>query len=138
MEPKLFVATKAFINYQGKILILRESNKYEDGTQAEKYDVPGGRLTPGEKFDDALKREILEETGLDVDIGKPFFVSEWRPNVRGEQWQIIGICFECFAKSDTVTLGNDHDAFEWIDPRHYDQYPIIGNFTAAFDAYINA
>lgn len=137
MEPKLFVATKAFINYRGKILILRESNTYQDGTQTAKYDVAGGRLTPGEKFDEALKREILEETGLDVEIGKPFYVGEWRPVVRDEQWQIIGICFECFAKSEEVVLSGDHDAFEWIDPRHYEQYPIIGNFTPAFEAYIN-
>lgn len=137
MEPKLFIATKAFINYRGKILILRESKKYQDGTHAEKYDVAGGRLTPGEQFEEALKREIKEETGIEVDVGKPFFVSEWRPVVRGEQWQVIGICFECFAKSDEVVLSDDHDAFEWIDPRHYDQYPIIETFTAAFDAYIN-
>lgn len=137
MEPKLFVATKAFINYQGKILVLRESNKYQDGTNAEKYDVAGGRLTPGEEFSEALKREIKEETGLDVEIGKPFHVGEWRPVVRGEQWQVVGIFFECFAKSDNVQLGTDHDGHEWIDPKHYDQYAIIENLAAAFDAYIN-
>src|SRR3989338_5321969 len=119
MEPKLFVATKAFINFRGKILILRESNTYTDGTNAEKYDVAGGRLTPGEKFNDALQREIKEETGLDVDIGKPFHIGEWRPVVRGEQWQVVGIFFECFAKSEEVILSEDHDGYEWIDPKHY-------------------
>lgn len=137
MEPKLFVATKAFINYRGKILILRESNTYADGTNAQKYDVAGGRLTPGEKFDDALKREIQEETGLEVEIGKPFYVGEWRPVVRGEHWQVIGICFECFAKTEEVTLSKDHDAFEWIDPKHYTQHAIIENFLPAFEAYIS-
>ncbi|MBS3081527.1 hypothetical protein J4416_01135 [Candidatus Pacearchaeota archaeon] len=29
MEPKLFVATKAFIKYDEKILILKESSKYQ-------------------------------------------------------------------------------------------------------------
>ena len=34
-----FVATKAFINFKGKILVLRESTKYSDGTNSGKYDV---------------------------------------------------------------------------------------------------
>lgn len=137
MEPKLFVATKAFINHRGKILILRESNTYTDGTNTEKYDVAGGRLTPGEKFNDALQREIKEETGLDVDIGKPFHAGEWRPVVRGEQWQVVGIFFECFAKSDEVILSEDHNGYEWIDPKHYAEFNIIDNLATAFEAYSN-
>jgi len=84
MEPKIFVATKAFIVFNGKVLILRESTKYEDGANAARFDVPGGRLQPGQRFDESLLREIQEETGLAVKIGKPFFVNEWRPVVRGE------------------------------------------------------
>ncbi len=78
MEPKFFIATKAFIVRDRKVLIVRESSKYQDGTNAAKYDVVGGRLTPGERFDESLRREVKEETGLEVKIGKPFFVNEWR------------------------------------------------------------
>ncbi|MES2122859.1 MAG: NUDIX domain-containing protein, partial [Chlamydiota bacterium] len=69
--PKLFVATKAFIHFQGKILLLRESNRYEEGSNTGYFDVVGGRMTPGESFDECLMREVKEETGLDVKIGKP-------------------------------------------------------------------
>lgn len=86
---KLFVATKAFILYDGKVLLLKESSKYQDGTNAERFDIVGGRVEPGQRFDESLLREIKEETGLDVEIGRPFFVNEWRPIVRGEQWQIV-------------------------------------------------
>ncbi len=82
---KIFAACKAFVNYNGKILILRESGKYEDGTNVGRYDIPGGRVQPGESFDQGLIREIKEETGLDVEIGRPFAVVEWRPVVRDEQ-----------------------------------------------------
>ena len=71
MPPKLFLATKAFIIYEGKVLILRESGSYQDGTNAGRYDLPGGRLNPGEKYDEALAREVLEETGLTIKIKKP-------------------------------------------------------------------
>jgi hypothetical protein len=42
MEPKLFVATKAFIIRDGKVLIVRESLRYDEGANADKFDVPGG------------------------------------------------------------------------------------------------
>ena len=135
MDIKLFVATKAFINYKGKILILRESSKYEDGSNAAKFDVVGGRMQPGQRFDESLLREIKEETGLAVKIGKPFFVNEWRPVVHGEQWQIVGIFFECTAKSDKVILSKDHDVFEWIDPKTYKNYALIENLLPAFKTY---
>ncbi|MFA5010081.1 MAG: NUDIX domain-containing protein [Patescibacteria group bacterium] len=136
MEPKIFVATKAFIVFNGKVLILRESTKYEDGSNVARFDVPGGRLKPGQRFDESLLREIMEETGLTVKIGKPFFVNEWRPVVRGEQWQIVGTFFECETNSDRVVLSEDHDAFEWIDPKEFQNYNLIPNLLPAFEAFL--
>jgi 8-oxo-dGTP diphosphatase len=136
MKPRLFVAAKAFITHRGKVLVVRESSKYDDAANVAKYDVPGGRIEPGQRFDESLLREIKEETGLDVRIGKPFFVNEWRPVVRGEQWQIVGTFFECEASSDNVVLGTDHDDFKWIDPSEYKQYNLIENLYPAFEAYL--
>ncbi|MBI3290759.1 NUDIX domain-containing protein [Candidatus Falkowbacteria bacterium] len=137
MEIKVFTATKAFVSYQNKILILRESNKYQDGTNAGKYDVPGGRIKPGQRFDESLLREIKEETGLEVKIGKPFFVNEWRPEKNGELWQIVGVFFECVAESDRISLSEDHDDFKWIEPRGHKNYNLIENLHPAFVAYLN-
>lgn len=82
-DVKLFVAAKALISCKGRILLLQESSEYNDGTRAGEFDVVGGRVTPGERLEDGLKREILEETGMTVRIGKPFFVNESWPVVRG-------------------------------------------------------
>jgi 8-oxo-dGTP diphosphatase len=136
MGIKLFTAVKAFIVYNNKILILKESLKYQDGSNIGKYDVVGGRVKPGQRFDESLLREIKEETGLDVSIGKPFFVNEWRPVVKEEQWQIIGTFFECLTDSDQVILSEDHDDFQWIDPSEYKQYNLIENLIPAFESYL--
>jgi 8-oxo-dGTP diphosphatase len=136
MEIKLFTAVKAFIVYNNKILILKESLKYQDGSNIGKYDVVGGRVKPGQRFDESLLREIKEETGLDVKIGKPFFVNEWRPVIKGDQWQIIGTFFECSTDSDQVILSEDHDDFQWIDPSKYKQYNLIDNLIPAFESYL--
>ena len=133
---KLFVAAKAFVIHNNKVLILRESNKYSDGTQFGKYGEVGGRIAPGEYFNESLIREIKEETGLNVGIGKPFYVGEWRRNVRGENWQIIGIFLECFSDSSDVKLSEDHDHYLWIDPKEYKNYSIMEATITAFEEYI--
>lgn len=136
MEPKLFIATKAVVIHDGKVLILRESGSYSEGTNTGLYDLPGGRLKPGERFDDALKREIMEETGLDVKIGGPIIVNEWRPVVRGEQWQIVGTFFECEAPTSEVVMSVDHDGYKWIDPEKYHKYSIIDNLKIVFEEFL--
>jgi len=135
-DIRQFIATKAFILRDGKVLIIRESPKYSDGSNASRYDFPGGRLTPGEHFIDALKREVKEETGLTIQIKRPISVDEWRPVVRGEQWQIVVTFFECATEDSVVTLSNDHDHFEWINPREYENYPIIDNLKKVFRDYL--
>ena len=133
---KMFVATKAFIVKDGKVLMVREAAAYDVGTNAGRYDVVGGRIEPGEHYEDALHREVKEEVGLEVDIIGPFAVSEWFPNVKGEQWHIVAIFFECKPKTDTVTLGTDHDDYKWIDPAAIDKEPIMDNLRPVFFKYL--
>ena len=135
-DVKLFVATKAFISYKGKVLVIRESSQYKDGSKKGGYDLPGGRMRPGEAFDKSLLREVEEETGLTIKIGQPFFVNESWPVVRGEQWQIVRIFFRCIASSSKVVLSEDHDDFQWIDPLKYKESHIIENLFPAFEAYL--
>ncbi|MCX6785665.1 MAG: NUDIX domain-containing protein [Candidatus Komeilibacteria bacterium] len=136
MNIKLFLATKAFIKHRGKILIIKESSNYQEGTNAGKFDVPGGRIKPGQNFAESLLREIKEETGLEVKIGQPFFVNEWRPIVKDEPWQVIGIFFKCTTETDKVILSQDHDEYLWIDPADFKKYNLIENLTPAFEAYL--
>lgn len=128
---------KAFIVHDGKVLLLRESDSYEEGTATSHYVVPGGRVQPGEKFDEALLREVYEETGLRVKIKRPIAVSEWRPEVKGEKWQIIGVFFECSSDSDKVSLDKDHSSHLWINPKEYASYPIVDSLTPVFLEYLN-
>jgi 8-oxo-dGTP diphosphatase len=137
METKTFTATKAFIDYQGKILILREAKTYKDGSNIGKYHIPGGRVKPGQNWKESLLREIKEESGLDIKIGKPFFVSEWRPVVKNEEWQIIGIFFKCYTDSDKVKLSEEHDDFLWINPKNYKEYDLVEDLIPVFVAYLN-
>lgn len=53
-------------NENGEILLLKRHPQSHYG--ANKWELPGGKVDKGEFFDEALVREIKEETGLD---GKP-------------------------------------------------------------------
>lgn len=137
MDYRLFVASKSFIrNTKGEILILKESSSYEDGTNFAKYDVPGGRIKPGEKLEESLKREVYEETGLEVQVLQSFFVGEWRPKVKDENWQVIGIYFVCESFNENIVLSKDHDDYVWIRPEDYKNHNIIDNLANAFEEYL--
>jgi len=80
--------------------------------------------------------KLLRRRGLSIRIGNPVAVNEWRPVVRGEQWQIVGIFFECYSLSLKVIVSSDHDVYEWIDPREYKKYNIIENLKPVFEEYL--
>ena len=71
-------ARKAFVVYNDRILLLRESSMYNSPNQG-KWDVPGVRLEHGEDPLEALKREVNEEAGISAVFGddatKPLWVA---------------------------------------------------------------
>lgn len=134
----LRVAAKAIIvNDEGQVLILREASTYKDGTNVGKYHVPGGRIETGERFMDALHREVQEETGLSVEPLYPVHVDEWHPIIRGEQQQIIGVFLLCKAKAGEVRVSDEHDEFVWVDPKEaIDEYELLPAERNAIDNYL--
>lgn len=125
-ELVLRVAAKGVIvNDEGQILILREAKTYADGTNTGRYHFPGGRLEPGESYRDGLTREIMEETGLAVEISQPLYVGEWRPVIRGVPHQIIAIFSVCKLVGGEVRLSEEHDHYTWIDPKAHAHYDLM-------------
>ena len=50
---------------EGRLLVVRRRNEPGAG----RWSVPGGRVEPGESDLTAVRREVLEETGLHVTVG---------------------------------------------------------------------
>ena len=48
----------------GKLLVINKNG----GPYINRFDLPGGSLEEGETLSEAMKREFLEETGLEIEI----------------------------------------------------------------------
>ncbi|MBI2545644.1 NUDIX domain-containing protein [Candidatus Woesearchaeota archaeon] len=102
------IAVKAFIVHDGKLLILKRRSK--DTHKPNEWDIPGGRLEPGENPFSGLQREAKEETNLDIEIIAPLGVQHF---VRDDKQQITMIIFLCKSFNDSVQLSDEHTGFAW-------------------------
>jgi len=66
------IRTRTIVLYQGCILLHPPQN---DGESA--WRLPGGGLEANESLAECAQREVLEETGIAVRIGKIAFLREW-------------------------------------------------------------
>ena len=71
---KLRVRVCGILLEDGKILLVKHKSIGKDGTL---WAPPGGGLHFGERAEDCLQREIEEETGLKVKVGKFLFTHEF-------------------------------------------------------------
>jgi len=103
------VGTSAFIYKSGKVLLLRRSAK--ENPFPSYYELPGGKVEYGEKPEDGLLREILEETGLKVRVGLPYgtFSYFW-----GEI-HFIDVQYYCYASDDKVIISPEHEEYLWAN-----------------------
>ncbi len=119
MEKK-FVAMKAFlVNPQGKILLLRHATAPHRQNSEGKWDLPGGRMDHGEHPLDCLRREVKEETGLEINTtaARIFHVDLWAVANDFEDNPIVGSFFSVLVGDVSITLSNEHNELCWYDPR---------------------
>lgn len=70
MRERRLVIASVVLEKDGKYLLVQEKKAQAYG----KWNLPGGRLDPGETLEQAAIREAKEETGLEVKIKNPVFV----------------------------------------------------------------
>ena len=100
------------VNQQGKILLAR-SHKWFD-----KYTLPGGHIEVGESMADAVRREVKEEVGLDVEVVEMLLAQEaiFAPEFYKKK-HFIFIDFYCKSKDQQVKLDqNEIQDYIWVYP----------------------
>lgn len=123
---ELQVGVKAFIkNDANQYLILRRQYPYQ-GEDFLRWDIPGGRINPGEPILKALAREITEETGLTL-LGDPRILHA-QDILRLNDIHVVRLTFECQAttgeiKLDTHDQDSGHDKYQWATLSEIKQLP---------------
>lgn len=109
MEKTFGVATKGIVYKDNKFLILLKSDSEDINPNT--FEFPGGRLAFGEMLDEALKREIKEETGLEVEIEQ--VLNAWTFTKEEKGFQLVGVDYLCKYTGGTETLSEEHSSIEW-------------------------
>lgn len=130
MEKPLGVAGKALIRKEGRILILERAPEslFDPGC----WELPGGKIDYGEKLVEALRREVKEETGLVIKIGRPF--KTW--HFYKKPFWVTGITLLCDYQNGNVCLSPEHSNHAWIMPEDFLLYPVGTAVEEQIKAYL--
>lgn len=113
-DPDYRPVTAAVIKKDGKILIARRKHAF----MGYHWEFPGGKLEDNETLEECLKREIMEELGIDIAVGA--LVSS-RKHVINCQVAIILYAYHAEHISGDIVL-TDHDEIAWVAPEDLSQY----------------
>ncbi|MBP6820267.1 MAG: NUDIX domain-containing protein [Acidobacteria bacterium] len=109
-ESRFTVTAGAVVTDEtGQVLLLQ--HRYRPGfQQGGGWGIPGGFIKPGEQPEAALRRELREEIGLEIETLGVAFVRAL------ERYQQIEIIFRCRPQSDFQPQSREISRAEWFKP----------------------
>ena len=122
------VGVGAVIVDEGRVVLIKR--KYEP--LKGHWSLPGGMVEIGETLESALSREMLEETGLRVDVGPVIEVFDriMHDEQKRVRYHFVLIDYLCWPAGGTLTPGSDVDAAIWVDPAALAQYDLTEKATS--------
>jgi mutator protein MutT len=107
------VGVGAVVLDAGRVLLVRRAQEPLKG----EWSLPGGAVEVGEALENAVVRELREETGLDVEVGAVVEVLDRirrDPDGRVEYHYVI-IDYACTVRRGRLAAGSDAAAAHWAD-----------------------
>ena len=114
------LSVRGICTFNEKILLLKISSN--SGHDAGLWEIPGGKVKKDEFFDEALKREYLEETGLEINIESLYNVVENRYIACKSSQKInsIQLIMSVTVSSNDVKISSEHSDYGWFSKKEID------------------
>lgn len=121
-SPKIHnfrTVVKALITNRGEILIGKKEEREGHPISGE-WHILGGHLEHGEQVEEVIKREVEEETGLEVDVHQAVDVMtfSWGDGDKDS----LQIVFHCVAKNRGEEALDDLEEVKWVSPDEITEY----------------
>ncbi|OIO25470.1 ADP-ribose pyrophosphatase [Candidatus Micrarchaeota archaeon CG10_big_fil_rev_8_21_14_0_10_54_18] len=106
------VTGAVIINPENKVLLVKSHKWHEN------YSVPGGHVELGETLENSVKREVKEETGLEIHdlefLGVQEFIFD---KIFWKKKHFLFFDYMCKTDCKEVTLNSEASRFIWISPK---------------------
>ncbi len=122
------VGVGAVVVRDGRALIIRRGHEPRKG----EWSLPGGAVELGERLTDAVRRELREETGLDVEVG-PIVETFDRVHHDADgrvRYHFVIVDYLCRAPAGEARAGDDADEVRWIEEGEIAAYGINAHAAA--------
>lgn len=107
----MHTSVRGIVNYNDKIVLIHRIKTKDDGTVRDYYVTPGGKIEENESHEEALRREIKEELGIEIEIKDLFLELDDRDY--NDSFQYF---YNCNYKAGELGTG---DGPEFTDKENY-------------------
>ena len=116
------VGVGAVVIEDGRVLLVRRGRQPGRGMWA----IPGGLVELGETLQEAAEREILEDTGLVICAGNPFYTFDiiQRDGAGAVEFHYIIVDLRADYVSGVITPGDDAVDARWVAAEELEHMPV--------------
>lgn len=118
---EIVLAASALIrDDQGRVLLVKRGRDPEKG----RWSLPGGKAEPGEVLPETARREVLEETGLVVEVFEELWTVTF-PTPDGRMFEVHD--YAAKPAGGRLVAGDDADAVNWFTPEEVAELTLTTN-----------
>lgn len=108
----VLLIASAMIEKDGKYLVLQRSEN--NLTNKGKWQLPEGKVRPGEDLTKTLRRELLEETSMMLTNAKLFGIHSNIMREAHRMFRVMRVIFKCKTMGK-IKLSEEHKDYKWVN-----------------------